>query len=52
MPQYTEDDITQAIRDVANGKSLRLASREWGVPYPTLRHRIKGTETHSNVAES
>ena len=52
MPQYTEDDMAQAITDTKNGKPFRLAAREWGVPYPILRGRIKGSENHSNTAES
>ena len=52
MPRYTEDDMAQAIKDTTNGKSLRLAAREQGVPYPTLRGRIEGGENHSNAAES
>jgi hypothetical protein len=52
MPQYTEDDLILATKDVENGKSIRSAAKEWGVPYPTLRGRIKGSETHSNAAES
>ena len=52
MPRYTEDDIAQAIKDTTNGKSLRLAAREQGVPYPILRGRIEGGENHSNTVES
>ena len=52
MARYTEDDIAQAIKDTTNGKSLRLAAQEWGVPYTTLQNRIEGHENHSNVAES
>ena len=52
MPQYTKDDIAQAINDVVNSKSIRLAAREWGIPYPTLRGRIAGREDYSIVAEN
>jgi hypothetical protein len=52
MPQYTEDDMAQAIQDATIGKPLRLAAREWGVPYHTLRDRIKGSESYSITAES
>ena len=52
MPLYTEDDITQAIRDIENRGSLRQAVRDWGVPYQTLRGRVQGRENHSNGAES
>jgi 4-hydroxybenzoate polyprenyltransferase len=52
MPQYTEDDIAQAIKDVANGAALKSAAKEWGVPPNTLRDRIKGSEGHSIAAES
>jgi hypothetical protein len=52
MPQYTEDDIAQAIEDIANGKSSTLAAKEWVVPHSTIRNRIKGHESHSTAAES
>jgi len=51
MPWYTKDDIAQAIKDVANGKSLS-AAKEWGVPHSTLWDRIRGSEPHSLAAES
>ena len=52
MPRYTKDDLAQALNDVANKKPIREAAREWGIPYPTLRMRTKGSESHSNAAES
>ena len=52
MPRYTEDDLAQAIEDIANGKFVRRAAREWGIPYGTLRDRIEGSENHSSAAES
>jgi 4-hydroxybenzoate polyprenyltransferase len=52
MPQYTEDDVSQALINVANGKGVRAAARDWGVPYTTLRERIKGRENHSISAEN
>jgi hypothetical protein len=52
MPQYSEQDLLAALSDIRNGKSLRLASREWGVPFSTLRNRIQGSESHAIAAES
>ena len=52
MHQYTEQDLLAALRDVGNGKSLRLASREWGVPLTTLHDRNKGAENRTLGAES
>ena len=52
MPQYTEDNIIQALNDVTNKKPIRQAAREWGIPYPTLRNRLNGIECHSNASES
>ena len=52
MPWYTKDDIAQAIKDVANGKSLTSAAKEWGVPHSILWDRIRGSEPHSLAAES
>jgi 4-hydroxybenzoate polyprenyltransferase len=52
MHQYTEQDLLTALSDVRNGKSLKLASREWGVPFSTLRDRNQGSESHTFAAES
>jgi hypothetical protein len=38
-PQYTEYDVMSALAEIANGKSLRKASLEWGIPRSTLRGR-------------
>ena len=42
MPLYTEEDVQFALNDIANGKSVRKASLDWGVPRPTLTARIQG----------
>ncbi|KAH9240177.1 hypothetical protein K456DRAFT_1037670 [Colletotrichum gloeosporioides 23] len=42
MPQYTEDDINQALEAVARGTSVKKAAFEWGIPRSTLNSRIKG----------
>jgi 4-hydroxybenzoate polyprenyltransferase len=52
MPQYTEQDLLAALDDVRNGKSLRLASREWGIPLSTLQNRNDSSESHTFAAES
>ena len=52
MPQYTEDDVSSALDDIMNGKFLRQAAKDWGVPPSTLQSRINGTENHSKAAES
>ena len=41
-PLYTEDDVQYALRDIANGKSERKASLDWGVPRSTIQQRILG----------
>ena len=51
MPRYSEQDLIMALNEVANGKSLRLASREWGIPRATLYNRNHGGTTHSIAAE-
>lgn len=38
-PQYTEYDVACALAEIENGKSLRKASLEWGIPRSTLRDR-------------
>jgi hypothetical protein len=52
MHQYTEQDLLEALNDITNGKSLRLASREWGIPLTTLHNRIQGRESHTFASES
>ena len=41
-PSYTEDDIQRALAAVANGRSVRKACLDWGVPRSTLQNRING----------
>ncbi len=52
MPQYIEDYIALAIKDIINGKSFKLAAKEQGIPHSILQDRIKGSETHYIAAES
>ena len=46
---YTEDDVQYALRDIANGKSERKASLDWGVPRGTLQDRISGRLSRSEA---
>jgi 4-hydroxybenzoate polyprenyltransferase len=52
MHSYTEQDLLAALNDVKNGKSVKLACQEWGVPRSTLRNRNQGQESHTIAAES
>ncbi len=52
MPEYTEQDLNKALNNIRNGKSIRQASRDWGVPDTTLRNRKKGGEGHLIAAQS
>src|SRR3981081_1681147 len=52
MYQYTEQDLLVAFDNVRNGKSLRLASREWGIPLSTLQNCNYGREQHAFASES
>lgn len=49
---YTEHDISQALEAVANGKSIRKASTEWGVPRATLFNRMHGRECRKDAFSS
>ncbi len=49
-PQYTEYDVMCALAEIANGKSLRKASLEWGIPRSTLRGRNTTTLPHQEAA--
>ena len=48
-PLYTEDDVQCALRDIANGKSERKASLDWGVPRGTIQDRISGRLSRSEA---
>ncbi|KAI3532057.1 transposase [Colletotrichum abscissum] len=45
MPQYTEDQLRQALEDISNGKSQKRASLEYGIPRSTLQLRLQGGQT-------
>jgi hypothetical protein len=47
---YTEEDVQRALEDIANGKSVRRASLDWGPPRGTLERRIKGHVSRSEGA--
>lgn len=49
-PEYTEYDVMCALEEVANGKSLRKASLEWGVPRSTLQSRNTTTQSRQDGA--
>ncbi|KAF5488780.1 hypothetical protein CGCF413_v012397 [Colletotrichum fructicola] len=48
---YTENEINQALADMANGISARNASRRWGVPRSTLQDRTKGAQQRAAAFE-
>ena len=52
MKSYTEYDIAFAIDETIEGVSIRIAAKNWNIPYNTLRNRIKGYQTHRQAAES
>lgn len=51
MPQYTEDDIHDALEAISKGQSLRQAANQSGVPKTTLIRRIQGAQPR-NIAFS
>ncbi|KAI0999709.1 hypothetical protein K3495_g8488, partial [Podosphaera aphanis] len=51
MPQYTENNLQEALEALANGQSLEKASSKWGVPRSTLQNRLKGVQS-GDVASS
>ena len=51
MPSYSEIDIENAIKEVQNGISQRVAAQRYGIPRTTLRYRYEGGETHQSSHE-
>ena len=49
-PKYTKYDVIYALDKVANSKSLRKASLEWGVPRSTLQDRNTITQSRQDGA--
>ncbi|KUI55247.1 Hemoglobin subunit beta [Cytospora mali] len=52
MTKYTEQDVEDAVVAIANGKSLRQASREWSIPRTTLHNRIAGRQPRQFAHET
>lgn len=48
---YTEADIQRALRDIAEGRSIRKAGLDWGVPRTTLSDRIQGRISQREAQE-
>ncbi|KAK2737517.1 hypothetical protein CKAH01_07588 [Colletotrichum kahawae] len=45
MLSYTENDIINALKAIANGQSIKKAVFEHSMPRLTLQCRIKGVQT-------
>ncbi|KAJ3473588.1 hypothetical protein NLG97_g10231 [Lecanicillium saksenae] len=52
MAKADETSIQNAIESVKSGVSVSKSAARWGVPRSTLRHRLRGTMTHAEAAES
>jgi hypothetical protein len=50
-PSYTEDDVQRVLVDIGNGKSVRKAGLDWGVPRGTLQERINGRVSRQEANE-
>ncbi len=51
MP-YVEQDIQDAMLEYDRAKrSIRSLAKEFGIPYPTLRHRLSGTQSRREASE-
>ena len=50
-PSYTEDDVQRALQEIAEGKSVRKAHLDWGVPRSTLQDRIDGRVSQKEAQE-
>ena len=52
MPQYTENDMLQALTDIKNRQSFDSVLKKSGLPRSALRGRVNSSEPHSIIAES
>jgi hypothetical protein len=52
MPTYIEQDLLTALNDVKNGKSVKCAYKDWGVPCSILHDCNQGRESHIIAAKS
>lgn len=49
--RYAEEDVQNALRDITNGLSLRVASLKWGIPRSTLQDRKTGHLSHPEASQ-
>ena len=49
--RYTKYNVTRALDNIANHKSVRKAGLEWGIPRSTLQVRLKHNINHREAAE-
>ena len=50
---YTEEDLQAVISEVEYSTvSVLKAVKRWGVPRRTLQHRLAGTMSHRDAAET
>ena len=45
MPQYTEEEVRNALKDLRAGAGQRETAAKWAIPLTILRRRIKGGQT-------
>jgi hypothetical protein len=51
MPEYTDEDLNEAIQKVKNGKSVIKAANQHSVPRSSLRDRLAGKEPKGRAHE-
>ncbi|KAJ4859594.1 tc5 transposase DNA-binding domain-containing protein [Trichoderma breve] len=51
MPDYTEDNVLSALKDIESGLSQRKAAQRWKVPRATLQKRLSGGVTRRQANE-
>lgn len=51
MPEYTDEDLNEAIRMVKNGRSVVKAASQHSVPRSSLRDRLAGKEPKGRAHE-
>lgn len=52
MPEYEEENISEAIDALLQSMSVKIAARLWNIPKTTLIKRVKGIKLGAEIREA